>query len=49
MLPPGIHYAIDAFPEEHFSSVTDHAMFVDVLPDALMATVVDCINSGRHC
>ena len=48
-LKPGLHYAIDAFPEEHFSSVTDHAMFVDVLPDALMATVVDCINSGRQC
>lgn len=48
-LAPGLHYAIDAFPEEHYSSVTDHAMFVDAMPDSLMTTVVDCINSGRHC
>ena len=48
-LPPGTHYAIDSFPEEHYSSVTDHAMYVDVLPDSLMATIVDCVNSGRHC
>jgi hypothetical protein len=48
-LPPGTHYAIDAFPEEHYSPVTDHAMFVEVMPDSLMAHVVDCVNSGRQC
>jgi hypothetical protein len=48
-LPRGLHYVIDAFPEEHYSSVTDHAMYVDAMPDSLMAHVVDCINSGQRC
>jgi len=46
---PGARYAIDSFPEELRSPISDHAGFIDVMPDALMTTVVDCINSGRQC
>jgi uncharacterized protein DUF1996 len=45
----GADYAIDSFPEEHRSPISDHADYIDVMPDALMANAVDCINSGRHC
>ncbi|MGP4014779.1 DUF1996 domain-containing protein [Saccharopolyspora sp. 5N708] len=48
-VPPGQDYAIDTFPEELDSPVTDHAFYIDVLPEESMATVVDCVNSGRHC
>ena len=48
-LPQNMHYAIDAFPEEHFSSITDHAMFVNVMTDAQMTQVVACINTGQRC
>ncbi|MCI2416901.1 DUF1996 domain-containing protein [Saccharopolyspora sp. K220] len=48
-LPPGVDYAIDTFPEELDSPITDHAFYIDVTSEASMATVVDCVNSGRHC
>lgn len=48
-VPAGAEYAIDSFPEELSNPVSDHADFIDVMPDALMATVVDCVNSGKHC
>lgn len=49
LVPPGAGYAIDTFPEEHRSPIADHADFINVMPDALMAEAVECINSGRHC
>jgi hypothetical protein len=48
-VPGGRSYAIDTFPEQHRSPRTDHAAFIDVMPDALMARLVDCVNTGRHC
>jgi hypothetical protein len=48
-VPPGADYAIDTFPEEQHSPVADHGDFIEVMPASLMATVVACLNSGRHC
>jgi len=28
---------------------SDHADFIDVMPDPLMARVVGCLNTGRRC
>jgi Domain of unknown function (DUF1996) len=47
--PPEGRFAIDSFPEERRSPLTDHADFVNVMSDELMARVVDCVNSGRSC
>ncbi|MEU5693799.1 DUF1996 domain-containing protein [Actinosynnema sp. NPDC020468] len=48
-VPPGEEYAIDSFPEQFRDPGTDHAMVVEVMPDALTATLVDCLNAGRSC
>jgi hypothetical protein len=48
-LPSGARYAIDAFPDQHNSPLTDHALFVSILPDSLTAEVVRCLNAGRTC
>ncbi|MFF6777206.1 DUF1996 domain-containing protein [Streptomyces sp. NPDC012637] len=48
-LPAGTPIALDSFPEQRHSPRTDHAMFVNVMTDAAMAVVVDCLNSGRRC
>jgi hypothetical protein len=42
-------FAVDSFPEQAHDPVTDHADFANVMPDNLMRTVVNCINSGRNC
>ncbi|GLW63027.1 hypothetical protein Arub01_12710 [Actinomadura rubrobrunea] len=42
-------FALDSFPEQAHKPVTDHGDFVNVMPDSLMRTVVNCINSGRRC
>jgi hypothetical protein len=49
VVAPGHSFAIDAFPDQRRSPVTDHAQFVNVMPDALMARVVACVYSGRRC
>ena len=46
---PGRSYAIDAFPDQHRSPLTDHAEFINVMPAPLMAQAVRCINSGETC
>lgn len=46
---PGTPIAVDAFPEQKHSPVTDHSGFVDVLTDRQMAGVVHCLNTGRRC
>jgi hypothetical protein len=43
------NFAVDSFPDQLHNPATDHADFVNVMPDPLMATVVNCINSGRRC
>lgn len=48
-VPPGDSYVVDSFPEENHSPITDHSDYIDVMPDAVMNTVVQCINSGQHC
>jgi hypothetical protein len=48
-VPPGVDYAIDSFESELRNPVVDHADYIDVLPDRLMAQVVECIDTGRRC
>ncbi|GGM63482.1 DUF1996 domain-containing protein [Dactylosporangium sucinum] len=48
-IPPGRSFALDAFPGEGRSPHTDHAGFANVMPEDLMALIVDCINDGRAC
>ncbi|MGW0478165.1 DUF1996 domain-containing protein [Nonomuraea sp. NPDC003214] len=48
-VPPGRSFAVDAFPEQLHNPVTDHADFVNVMPDRLMSFAVNCINRGRRC
>ncbi|MFI7450891.1 DUF1996 domain-containing protein [Nonomuraea sp. NPDC049714] len=48
-VPPGPSFAVDAFPEQLHNPVTDHADFVNVMPESLMNFAVNCINRGRRC
>ncbi|TDC32467.1 DUF1996 domain-containing protein [Micromonospora sp. 15K316] len=48
-LPPGVRFQIDAFDGQRNSPLTDHAFFVNLMPESLMAKVVACLNSGRTC
>ncbi|GAU68027.1 Syd protein [Streptomyces sp. NBRC 110611] len=48
-VPPGTGFAVDSFPEQLRKPVTDHGDFINVMPDALMNTAVNCINTGRRC
>jgi Domain of unknown function (DUF1996) len=49
-IPRGTRYRIDSFDEQRHSPRTDHAFFVNLMPDALMEHVADCLNSvaGRR-
>ena len=48
-LPQGKVFALDAFPTEFHSPITDHNDFVNVMDAGLMNKVVNCINTGRRC
>lgn len=48
-VPAGTMYAIDSFPEDHRSPITDHADYIDVMPDSLQNRIVACVNAGRRC
>ncbi|MFC4563589.1 DUF1996 domain-containing protein [Nocardiopsis mangrovi] len=48
-VPEGANFAVDGFPEEQHKPITDHSDFINVMPQELMATAVECINSGRDC
>ncbi|MGW7557597.1 DUF1996 domain-containing protein, partial [Streptomyces rimosus] len=48
-VPPDAQYAVDSFPDQLHNPVTDHGDFINVMPQRLMRTAVDCINSGRDC
>jgi hypothetical protein len=48
-LPQGKVFALDAFPTEFHSPITDHNDFVNVMDAQLMNKVVSCINTGRRC
>ncbi|MQA15721.1 MAG: DUF1996 domain-containing protein [Pseudonocardiaceae bacterium] len=47
--PNGTAFALDSFPDQQHDPRTDHGQFENVMPEALMATAVDCINTGRDC
>jgi hypothetical protein len=47
--PDGDRFAIDAFPDQRNSAVTDHAFFVNLMPEPLMGRVVRCLNTGISC
>ncbi|MFJ9460714.1 DUF1996 domain-containing protein [Kitasatospora sp. NPDC101447] len=47
--PPPRAFALDAFPEQQHSPLTDHGVFVDLMTDRQTATVVACLNEDRSC
>jgi hypothetical protein len=48
-IAPGTRYRIDSFDAQRHSPLTDHALFVNLMPDALMSEIVRCLNAGRDC
>ncbi|MFI5934974.1 DUF1996 domain-containing protein [Actinoplanes sp. NPDC051494] len=48
-IPRGTRFRIDSFDDQRHSPRTDHAFFVNLMPDALMRRVVGCLNEGRGC
>ncbi|MEU4442822.1 DUF1996 domain-containing protein [Actinosynnema sp. NPDC050801] len=48
-VPAGRPYAIDSFPDQRRDPRTDHAMFVNVMPDELIDHVTTCVNTGKTC
>ncbi|GAB3463790.1 DUF1996 domain-containing protein [Actinophytocola sediminis] len=48
-VPRGRVFAVDSFPAELHSPITEHSDFVNVMPVELMDRVVQCVNSGRRC
>jgi hypothetical protein len=48
-IAPGTRYRIDSFDAQRHSPLTDHAFFVNLMPDALMSEIVQCLNDGRSC
>ncbi len=46
-IPAGRPFAIDSFPEELRDPATDHAMFINVMPEALMNELVGHLNRAR--
>jgi hypothetical protein len=47
--PAGEAFALDAFPGQRHDPTTDHGLFIDVMSDAQMDSVVACLNQGRNC
>lgn len=48
-VPPGRSFAIDSFPAQERKAVTDHFDFENLMPESVMAHVVECLNTGRTC
>ncbi|WP_434441155.1 DUF1996 domain-containing protein [Lentzea sp. E54] len=46
-VPAGRPFAIDSFPEELRDPATDHAMFINVMPEAVMNELVGHLNRSR--
>ena len=42
-------FAVDTFPEQQHNPITDHADFMNMMPENLMNQAVDCINNGQTC
>ncbi|MGQ0777898.1 MAG: DUF1996 domain-containing protein [Pseudonocardiales bacterium] len=47
--PDGDAFALDTFPDQQHNPSTDHADFMNMMPEALMKAVVDCINFDQDC
>ncbi|GAA4450093.1 hypothetical protein GCM10023170_035370 [Phytohabitans houttuyneae] len=47
--PDGDRFAIDSFPPQRNAPQTDHAFFVNLMPERLMSRVVRCLNTGAEC
>lgn len=47
--PDGDRFAIDSFPPQRNAPQTDHAFFVNLMPERLMVQVVRCLNTGAGC
>ncbi|MGH3937583.1 MAG: DUF1996 domain-containing protein, partial [Pseudonocardiaceae bacterium] len=47
--PDGNAFALDSFPEQQHNPITDHADFMNMMPDELMDLVVNCINNDQAC
>ena len=47
--PDGRGFALDTFPDQQHDPSTDHADFMNMMPEDLMAAAVNCINTGRRC
>ncbi|GAB2816377.1 DUF1996 domain-containing protein [Lentzea nigeriaca] len=47
-VPAGRPFAIDSFPEELRDPATDHAMSINVMPEAQMSDLVKRLNHSRH-
>jgi hypothetical protein len=43
--PVGRDFAVDTFPGQQHEPITDHADFINLMPPAVMAPVMDCINT----
>jgi len=48
-IPADTRFRIDSFATERHSPRTDHAFFINLMPEALMTEVVRCLNAGRRC
>jgi hypothetical protein len=42
-------YAVDGFATERHNPASQHAGFINVMPDNLMAKAAKCINTGKQC
>jgi uncharacterized protein DUF1996 len=42
-------YKVDSFPQEKHNPFSDHDDFANVMSQAIMSRVVDCINNGKTC
>jgi hypothetical protein len=47
--PDRDRFAIDSFPPQRGAPQTDHAFFVNLMPERLMARVVGCLNKRAEC
>lgn len=47
--PADRQFALDSFPDQRHSAETDHADFMAIMPEALLAQMADCINTGKTC
>ncbi|WP_236717943.1 DUF1996 domain-containing protein [Actinoplanes sp. TFC3] len=45
----GARYRIDTFDDQRHSPRTDHAFFVNLMPEALSERIADCLNAARSC